>query len=78
MGEALAAVEEEAGVPRGRQCIIVTGEACAMRPCTRLAVDQRAPTHSIAREPQHLRNVLVCDAAGKRVQESAYFTLACT
>ena len=25
VGQALAAVEEDAGVPRGRQCIVVTG-----------------------------------------------------
>jgi len=26
VGQVLAAVEEHAGVPRGRQCIIVTGD----------------------------------------------------
>jgi len=31
VGEALAAVEEHAGVPRGRQCIVVTGDASETR-----------------------------------------------
>ena len=61
MGEVLAAVEEHAGVPRGRQCIIVTGDGTATR---RLATRTSAGVASdvglsmrqgaLSRAPEHL------------------------